>query len=182
MKKNQTKFLKLCLADALIKLMESQDYETINVNVICEFAGVGRTTFYRHLDSKNSKDELLIFKLKYEWDYYAQKHDEDVKKDKGFAMLNYIYENRRLFTLLNNNGLVVTIMRLFEELIPAGEPYDKNHSYLISFFSYGYFGIIYQWLKYEFEETPEQLQKHIVDTLSLGKKNPSTNSSPASPD
>lgn len=182
MKKNQTAFLKLCLADALIKLMASQDYDTINVNAICETAGVGRTTFYRHLGHKNSKDELLVFKLNYEWESYAQKHDEDVKKDKGFAMLNYIYENRRLFTLLNNNGLVVTIMRVFEKLIPAGEPYDKNHSYLISFFSYGYFGVIYQWIKYDFDETPEQVQKHISDTLSLGMKNPNADSNPSSSD
>ena len=38
--KNQTVFLKLCLADALIKLMSSQDYDKINVNAICETAGV----------------------------------------------------------------------------------------------------------------------------------------------
>ena len=53
-------FMKLCLADALIKLMAAQDYDSINVNTICELAGVGRTTFYRHLDCKNSKEELLI--------------------------------------------------------------------------------------------------------------------------
>ena len=142
----------------------------------------GRTTFYRHLGHKNSKDELLIFKLNYGWECYAQKHEEEVKKDKGFAMLNYIYENRQLFTLLNNNGLIITIMQVFEKMIPAGEYYDKNHSYLMSFFSYGYFGIIYQWIKYDFDETPKQLQKHIIDTLSFGMKNPEANSHPASPD
>ena len=67
MKRNQTAFMKLCLADALIKLMAAQDYDSINVNTICELAGVGRTTFYRHLDCKNSKEELLIFKINYEW-------------------------------------------------------------------------------------------------------------------
>ena len=29
MKKNQTAFMKLCLADALIKLMKTQDFDTI---------------------------------------------------------------------------------------------------------------------------------------------------------
>lgn len=172
MKKNQTIFLKLCLADALIKLMALQDYDTINVNTICKVAGVGRTTFYRHLNHQKSKDELLMFKLNYEWEYYAEQHEEDVKKDKGFAMLNYIYENKRLFTLLNNNGLVTLIMHLFEQLIPAEEIYDKSLSYLMSFFSYGYFGVVYQWIKYDFDETPEQIKKHIIDTLSSGMKNP----------
>ena len=50
MKRNQTEFLKLCLADALVKLMADKPYEDISVNAICEKADVGRTTFYRHLD------------------------------------------------------------------------------------------------------------------------------------
>lgn len=104
MKRNQTVFLKLCLADALIKLMAAQDYDSINVNAICELAGVGRTTFYRHLDSKNGKEELLIFKINYEWSRYADLHQEDVEKDRGFALICFIYENRRLLSLLHDNG------------------------------------------------------------------------------
>ena len=111
MKRTQTAFLKLCLADALIKLMAAQDYDGINVNAICELAGVGRTTFYRHLDCRNSKEELLIFKINYEWGRYADLHQEDVEKDKGFALACFIYENRRLFSLLYSNGLIVVIMR-----------------------------------------------------------------------
>ena len=45
--------------------------------------------------------------------------------------------------------------------------------YLMSFFIYGYFGIIYQWINYDFDETPEQVQKHINDTISAGlRQNP----------
>jgi hypothetical protein len=36
---------------------------------------------------------------------------------------------------------------------------------LMSYFVYGCFGVIYQWIKYDFDETPEQVQKHISDTL-----------------
>ena len=42
------------------------------------------------------------------------------------------------------------------------------NSFLMSYFIYGYFGVIYQWIKYSFDETPEQVQKHISDTLSAG--------------
>jgi len=50
-------------------------------------------------------------------------------------------------------------------LVPGGEVYDKNLSYLMSFFTYGYFGIIHQWIKYDFEETPESV-KNISKELS----------------
>lgn len=166
MKKNQTLFMKLCLADALIKLMQSQPFEAIHVNAICEKADVGRTTFYRHFDRKNSKEDLLLFKIDYEWERYANEHEE-AAKDKG-AVLTNIYENRNLFSLLNKHGLVTTIMKTMEKLIPGGKIYDKQASYLMSFFIYGYFGIIYQWIKYDFDETPEQIQKHISDTFISG--------------
>ena len=52
-------------------------------------------------------------------------------------------------------------MRAFEILVPGGKVCDKNLSYLMSFFTYGYFGIIYQWIKYGFDETPEQVKAHI---------------------
>ena len=68
MKKEQsTKFLKLCLADALLKMMESNSYDSINIKAICKQAGVGRTTYYRYFDKKNSKEDLLVFKIIYEW-------------------------------------------------------------------------------------------------------------------
>lgn len=39
-----------------LSIMVASIVDSINVNAICEQAGVGRTTFYRHLDSKNSKN------------------------------------------------------------------------------------------------------------------------------
>lgn len=33
----------------------------------------------------------------------------------------------------------------------------------MSFFIYGYFRIIYQWIKYVFDETLEQIQKRIIN-------------------
>ena len=167
MKKNQTAFMKLCLADALIKLMKTQDFDTINVNSICKKADIGRTTFYRYFDNKNSKEEMLLFKIKYEWEQYSDKHEID-KQGKNSDFTEFIYENRRLFSMLYHNDLISVIMRALEDLIPSGETYDKQASYLMSFFIYGYFGIIYQWMKYDFDETPEQIQKHINDTITSG--------------
>lgn len=167
MKKNQTAFMKLCLADALIKLMKIQEFDTINVNSICKEADIGRTTFYRYFDNKNSKEEMLLFKIEYEWEKYSNKHEND-EQGKKPDLTAFIYDNRRLFSMLYHNNLISVIMCALEDLIPSGEAYDKQASYLMSFFTYGYFGIIYQWIKYDFDETPEQIQKHINNTIISG--------------
>ena len=132
MKKNQTDFLKLCLADALVRLLETKEYESINVNEICEKAGVGRTTFYRHLDKGNWKEELILFKITHEWKLYQEKHDEEIKSDPNAGMSAYIYENRKLFSLLYKKDLITLLMRTFEIMVPGNEVPDKNLSYLMS--------------------------------------------------
>lgn len=159
--------MKLCLADALLKLMKTQDFDAINVNSICREADIGRTTFYRYFDNKNSKEEMLLFKIRYEREQYSEKHGSS-EPGKSPDLTAFIYDNRWLFSMLYHNGLISVIMRSLEELIPAGESYDKPTSYLMAYFIYGYFGIIYQWIKYDFDETPEEVQKHIIETIAKG--------------
>lgn len=171
MKKNQTTFMKLCLADALISLMATQNFSEININAICHKAGIGRTTYYRHFDSKNNKEELLVFKIVYQWEQYAEEHKAEVAEDKGFAMMNFIYDNRRLFKLLNENNLIVAMMNVFEKLVLSDNlPCNKDMSYMAAYFTYGYFGVIYQWIKYDFDETPKEIQKHICDAFIVSKQ------------
>ncbi|HEL1906873.1 TPA: TetR/AcrR family transcriptional regulator [Streptococcus suis] len=168
-KDKQTEFFKICLADALIQLMFYKAYEDIKINEICETAGIGRATFYRHFGSKANKQELIIYKVKTEWQNYQQNHIEEVHIDRGKALFQFIYENRKLFRLLHQHKLVSIIMVVIENFMIDGEFYDKKTSYLMSYFTYGYFGLIYQWIKYDFDESPEEVMKHINDILFKSK-------------
>lgn len=170
MKANQTLFLKRCIADALLNLMEHERYDAINVNAICEKAGIGRTTFYRHFTSKNSKEEILLFKITYEWEKYADAHKEEAQKDGNAVLLHFIYENKQFFRLLYQNGLVILIMKIFDESIATEWPKEKDSAYLRAFFTYGYFGFIYQWIQYDFDETPEEVLMHTAKTIAQAAK------------
>lgn len=172
-KESSTKFLKLCLADALLKMMETQNYDSINITAVCEQAGVGRTTYYRYFDKKSSKEDLLVFKLVHEWKAYNEKHKEEAAKDGTMEMLRFAYENRTLFRLMYKNGLVTAIMKVFDAVSDWTE--EKNTAYLRAFFVYGYFGVVYQWIKYDFDETPEQIQKHIAETILKAVANDQNN-------
>lgn len=162
-KEESTKFLKLCLAEALIRMMQEQSYESINISAVCERAGVGRTTYYRHFDTKGGKEELLVFKLVSEWQAFAEKHREEKEKDWTKVFLGYVYENRELLRLMYRSGLVTAIMRAFDELSDWKE--EKNSAYLRAFFVYGFFGVVYQWIRYDFDETPEQIVQHTAEAV-----------------
>lgn len=170
MKEKQTIFFKLCLADSLLSLMNHEPYESINVNTICEKAGIGRTTFYRHFDNKNGKNDLIVFKVNYDWNEYWEnyraKYNSTDDTKKGEALLEFIYERKDFFSLLYNSKLMIIIMDIFETIFCGELEIDNPLSYIASYFTYGYFGIIYQWIKSSFKDTPAQIQKYICDAFN----------------
>lgn len=82
--------------------------------------------FYRYFENKNSKEEMLLFKIKYEWEQYPDKREND-KQGKEADLTAFIYDKRRLFSMLYHNHLISVIMRAPEDLIPSGETYDKGN-------------------------------------------------------
>lgn len=56
-------FLKECMADALIQLMPQKEFSRITVNEIAAAAGVNRSTWFRHFETKDA----LTFKLVQLW-------------------------------------------------------------------------------------------------------------------
>lgn len=157
LKKNQTAFLKLCLADALVSLMKERPYAEIDVSEVCGRSGVGRTTFYRLCGGKGCMDALLLFKLEYEWERYALSHGEELCSDFGCSLLRCVYDSRELVRLMYENGLEDALRRAFERLTAGAEPPDRESGYLASFFAYGFFGVICRWIQNGFDETPEQV-------------------------
>ena len=102
----------------------------------------------------------------YEWERYADNYPDEVTQDKGLAMLKYIYENKRLFLLLYKNDLITLLKKALEFTITENAEDDKQTAYLGSFFVYGYFGVVYQWIKYGFDDTPEQFKDKIDQAIT----------------
>lgn len=165
---NTTIFLKLCLADALFKLMETKPFSEININEICKLANVSRSTYYRNFSTKDGKSDLLTFKLAYELDNHLEKHKIE-GEDNGLLFLKYIYDNKKYYQLLYKNELITSIMNIFEYLANKNK-IEAKASYLMSFFTYGYFGIIYTWIKKDFKETPEEILQYTVEVLLEAQK------------
>ncbi len=104
---------------------------------------------------------MLVFKIVYEAKSYYEKHKDDANRDWGKVLLSFVYENKALFRIMYRNGLITAIMKAFDELSEWKN--DRQYAYVRAFFVYGFFGVIYQWIKYDFDETPEQIQQHTAN-------------------
>ena len=153
-----TEFLKECLADALIKLLETKPIEKITIPEIAEHAGVGRTTYFRNF---SSKEEMLTFKLIQLWERWAEEHSVEVKRryttDNALTFFQFNYSIRALLLLMYRRGLQSALFGAFYEHMRPPLDAGVFECYKSSFYSYGLFGVLDEWISRDFAQTPEEM-------------------------
>lgn len=167
--KSQKKIL-----EALLELMQQEDYNDITVKNICKKADISRQTFYYLFESK---DEIAI--------YYLNNFFEELEQylnDKGATSLHDNIFN--YFSAIDNNDnikkfmRVTSIMPIFEQrflnltgkihMIKTNKSVDKNDFYAHHFLSAGLNGIFLFWLDKNKEISPENLVT-IIENILRGK-------------
>ena len=107
------------LRAALMHLMETRNFDKINVNEICKEAMVNRMTFYKHYNDKYDllNDVLLEIKRniaqRMKKDHPLSSMEKDALQftlDLLEAVFDECLERRALIDALNNNELVVTMI------------------------------------------------------------------------
>ena len=166
MKLNRIDQLKVTLADSLIRLMKKKSFDSISVCEICRMAGVGRTTFYRRLDKQRPKEDLITFRIVHGYNEYKEGLKD--KGDDGHNLLVYLYSIKKQILLFLDNGLLNEVMDAVRIISVPEVDESKSAAYVISFLTYGFFGIVRQWVKFRLDETPEEVEKRFKKILSKG--------------
>ncbi|MGN1266456.1 MAG: TetR/AcrR family transcriptional regulator [Dorea sp.] len=113
MSKTKQTSTKQILAEAFFSLLEKQPFHTISVHEICEKAGIGRSTFYLHFDSKY---DLLSFCL----EISSQKLDELLStyplKDFFVILLDTFQENTKILYHVFESELNENLVKMFYQI------------------------------------------------------------------
>ena len=161
-----TEFLKECLADALIKLLKEKPIEKITIPEIAKLSGVGRTTYFRNFSSKN---EMLTFKLVQLWRRWAEEHELIVRNDfslnNALSFFQFNYSIKNLLELIYERNLQNVVYDAFYIVMMPQLGINVSECYKSRFYSYGLFGLLDEWIKRGFYESPEEMTEfvnHIV--------------------
>lgn len=153
-----TEFLKECLADALIKLLRTKQIEKISVPEIAEEASVGRTTYFRNFTTKK---EVLTFKIVRLWERWAEEHNLAERRrytlDNALDFFTFNYSIRDLLTLLYEKNLQSALYDAFYCIMVSQSGANAAECYESRFYSYGLFGLLDEWIKRGFYESPEKM-------------------------
>ena len=153
-----TEFLKECLADALIRLMREKPFEKISIQEIAKKSGVGRATWFRNYNGKN---EALTFKLIVLWNRWSDEHDISVrdrftlKISKDFFEFNF--EIRCIVQTIYSANMQSAVYDAFYQVMMPQYGANAEECYKARFYSYGLFGLLDEWVKRGFKETPDEM-------------------------
>ena len=154
-------FLKECLADSLLQLLETKKIEEITITEITERANVGRATYYRNF---HSKEAVIVFKLRYVMEQWAQQLDNRFPEtgpsyESSLEFMRFFYMNRPLFISLYEKDLLNLLIQALYEFAEQAKPATEEelNPFVQAFHTFGIFGVIYEWVRNGMSESPESV-------------------------
>ena len=153
-----TAFLKECLSDSLLKLMGQKPFAKITVDEIALEAGVNRSTWFRNYSSKT---DALAFKLEQQWRRWSGERELPeygrFTLDNAADFFRFSYDNRQILTAIWDAGLYPPVYEAFYRIMKPHFGDGSYDGYQSRFFSYGLFGLLTEWIKRDFRESPEEM-------------------------
>lgn len=142
------------ITDAVLKLMQSNDWNNLSISQICEEAGVGRASFYRNFESKEAVISRHLKALLDDWWVGAiQKPDFDFVE----AVFSHYWAHRDLCMMLSKQGLAHLTLQSIRESCGPKPDQPNIVAYTMAFFSYGLYGWIEEWFQRGMQETPKEM-------------------------
>lgn len=180
----KTEFLKECMGDALLRLMQEKPLEKITIAEITSLAGVGRSMYFRNF---GSRQELLLFKYRMLWKRWCQTHPLDTSRKYSIKntriCLQFFYSIRVLNTTIYAAGQQHILYELVQEIchMAGVETYLQPEPastaavipkqplpsalYTDAFYSHALWGILNTWILRDYREPVEQILQTIYHTV-----------------
>lgn len=177
----------LNMDDALIELLLKKDYEYISVKDICLKAGVNRSTFYLHYETKDDllKETIKYINKKFYDSFNNKKIDVNkieslnelilVNKNYLVPYLNYIKQNEKIFKLMYDKPELFNSKENFQNMYdnifqPILERFNvpKNEQiYIFEYYSKGVIAIILKWVSLSCKEDIDFVISMIEKCLNI---------------
>lgn len=151
-------YVKEQITKTLLLLLETKNIDDISISELTSAAEIGRVSFYRNY--KNKEDILLqeADRLLAQWGGIFQAMPSNEEYNSFFlSLFDFFQNNKSFFTTLYQSGLSHIIMDTIvatADILPQTPNLD---AYLKSFWAYGVYGWIIEWIKRGMQESSQEL-------------------------
>ena len=168
---NKKDFSRNCLSQALIELLEENEYEDISIQDIVDKAGFSRMAYYRNF---KSKDEVIDYALDNAFNTFVKETKITYRGMGPELFVETIFrwfstnEMLSLTKKLLKRGLIGHMYFQFVKRVQGGFIPNQNH-YVYDYIGGGIFAVFISWVIGGLKETPEEMAKIAVECSIIRK-------------
>ncbi len=145
------------LAKTLVELLKDKDFGEISIRELCNRAGVGRASFYRHYRSKEEVLERHAQFLIMTWAKELESDPDAKPRDVFESLFRHIKKHQVFYEILHKTGRDSVLQASLREKIGLTENLPNEDAYQKVFFADGVSGWIEEWIERGMQETPDEL-------------------------
>lgn len=145
------------ITDALLKLLEEKPIGEISISELCDFAGIGRASFYRNFESKEDILRRYIHKIFKEWTDEADKKENRPLNESLGLLFAHFEKHKDFYSLLNERNLIYLLKDVVIRLCGPRPEHCKEEAYASAYFAYSLYGWIEVWFQRGMQESAEDI-------------------------
>ena len=150
-------YVKKQITATLIDLLKKKSLSEISISELTDKAGIGRVSFYRNYQSKEDILKEESNRLIKEWGNLYESNPESAPETLFPSLFDFYREHREFYTTLYNAGMSSIMMETIVGTIQITPDMKNLEAYIKSFWAYGIYGWLLEWIKRGMPESGKEL-------------------------
>lgn len=152
-------YVKTQITGALIELLSEKAMEEISVSELTEKAQVGRVSFYRNYKTKEDILREESNRLIQEWGRLYEANPESSPETLFPSLFDFYREHKGFYTILYQAGMTAIMQETILNTIQITSEMSNLEAYMKSFWAYGIYGWMIEWIKRGMPESGDELSR-----------------------
>ena len=150
-------WVKRQITAALLDLLREKKLADISISELTDRAGVGRVSFYRNYQGKEDILREESDRLIHEWGRLYESNPESAPETLFPSLFDFYREHRDFYTTLYEAGMSTIMMDTIISTIQITPEMPNLEAYMKSFWAYGIYGWMLEWIKRGMQESGSEL-------------------------
>ena len=150
-------YVKKQITTALLALLKEKSLSDISVSELTNKAEIGRVSFYRNYQSKEDILKEESDRLIKAWGRLYESNTESAPETLFPSLFDFYRDHRDFYTTLYNAGMSSIMMETIIGTIQITPEMQNLAAYMKSFWAYGIYGWMLEWIKRGMQESGKEL-------------------------
>jgi len=151
-------YVKKQILAALLDLLKDKPLSDISVSELTNKAKIGRVSFYRNYQNKEDILKEESDRLIKEWGRLYESDPESTPESLFPSLFDFYRNHREFYTILYNAGMSSIMMETIISTIQIMPEMPNLEAYMKSFWAYGIYGWMLEWIKRGMQEGGKELK------------------------